>query len=62
MVKYRIDEKALMSASCEALQYLATAFRLMGRLDAAQYIEDLMKSKGCPVQGQAPQPIFLALK
>jgi len=48
-VKINIDQKTLLSASCEALDLLAQSLQAMGNIQGAMAIRNLAKAKGCPV-------------
>ncbi|ABL79279.1 hypothetical protein Tpen_1884 (plasmid) [Thermofilum pendens Hrk 5] len=56
MVKVKLDRNTLALASCEALESLANGFRLMGQVQAATYIENIARAKGCPVGGAGYTP------
>jgi phage FluMu protein gp41 len=48
-VKISIDQKTLLSASCEALDLLAQSLQAMGQIQGAMAIRNIARAKGCPV-------------
>jgi hypothetical protein len=48
-VKINIDQKTLLSASCEALDLLAQSLQAMGNIQGANAIKSIARAKGCPV-------------
>nr|ADJ54328.1 hypothetical protein pHA1_gp50 [archaeon enrichment culture clone 1(2010)] len=48
-MKISIDQKTLLSASCEALDLLAQSLQAMGNFQGALAIKNLARAKGCPV-------------
>jgi len=59
-VKITIDQKTLLSASCEALDLLAQSLQAMGHFQGAMAIRNIARAKGCPVT-QAPGVYTLQL-
>jgi phage FluMu protein gp41 len=48
-VKINIDQKTLLSASCEALDLLAQSLQAMGNIQGSHAIRTIARAKGCPV-------------
>ena len=48
-MKISIDQKTLLSASCEALDLLAQSLQAMGHFQGAMAIRNIARAKGCPV-------------
>jgi hypothetical protein len=48
-VKISIDQKTLLSASCEALDLLAQSLQAMGNFQGAMAIKNIARAKGCTV-------------
>jgi hypothetical protein len=46
-VKISIDQKTLLSASCEALDLLAQSLQAMGNFQGAMAIKNIARAKGC---------------
>ena len=47
-MKITIDQKTLLTASCDALELLAQSLQAMGHFQGAMAIRNLAKAKGCP--------------
>lgn len=50
-MKITIDQKTLLSASCDALELLAQSLQSMGHIQGAIAIRNIARAKGCPVAG-----------
>jgi hypothetical protein len=60
-VKITIDQKTLLTASCDALELLAQSLQAMGHFQGAAAIRNIAKAKGCPVTYGAPGVYTLQL-
>jgi hypothetical protein len=60
-VKITIDQKTLLSASCEALDLLAQSLQAMGHFQGAAAIRSIARAKGCPATYGAPGVFTLQL-
>ena len=47
-MKITIDQKTLLTASCDALELLAQSLQAMGHFQGAAAIRNIARAKGCP--------------